>query len=904
MQNNMFNRLELNYTPLDLPTSSHTPYENREYYQLRGGASKLTGRSFDSNMEFNVSNFQMFETARDTTMYSLQSQLSSRNKSGFYNSNKFSTSLFSSDSKLIEIVKIIKNEDIDTLIKILPENINRIDSSGLSPLKIAIILSNISAVSLILYHQAFDEIKFQDLLNFTCEISTNDIIDELLKSKKFNVNYKDECGNTPLLIAVSNNKINTFTRLLEEPNIDVNCKDSLGNTPLIKCFYDKKTQMLYHLLGRDDTDINVKDKLGEDILKIAIKLSYNEMILQILDNHKFDLLSLKDLNNYFIDCITHYSIDKAVTDKLSLLVDINYQDSYNNTALHYTIFNSNVDKMESILRNPNVDLNLINISGMNCLMVACAKSSYDCLLRLLNKIKTLDNDKFLGILNQTNKNGENALFIALKNSHEALVILLLEYDIDVNIQDVKGYTPLIWTIVNKNYSLTKLLLNHPKIDINQTDFDDMTPLMHCLNGNITNFNRISGVSCNTFDMKIDTVVNLIFQIMKNPNLDINKKNQNGRTAFMECLLKAYNNEYNYKSVNASDPFCTPLMGNFPDCYGYSMTGSRDGYSDILSGNDSDSYFNVTIGNFLEREDVNLNIYDNEGKNILIYLIENGNMELFNEFYKYLESGRLDINSTNNEGQNCLIQIFFKLAGKPDSSDSGSKQVLEAVPLTNSTFIPGSSSFCTYKAEPNKVQSLSNMGTTIDSLSSSYSCYNPTTKVSPNKYLYFLRKLLELDCLDLDKQDIWGNSFIHYVCKSTNLATLRIIVDEYTSKKFQIDLNKQDSHGFTPVMLCYSKKFWDGVKLLGNLDMVDLLVKNKDGQTLFDLGKNQPSVLKNLLKEERYICNEKVEVEVEIEVEIGEKEKEKDEEFVQSSFNFNQSYDPSKVKFIEKKGWFS
>ena len=87
-------------------------------------------------------------------------------------------------------------------------------------------------------------------------------IKKLITWSPVNVNYQDNSGNSPLLLAVELWSRDCIEMLLEIPEINVNLGDNLMRTPLMKaCLTDIPT-LVEILLQHPNIDINKKDCFG------------------------------------------------------------------------------------------------------------------------------------------------------------------------------------------------------------------------------------------------------------------------------------------------------------------------------------------------------------------------------------------------------------------------------------------------------------------------------------------------------------------------------------------------------------------------------------------------------------------------------------------------------------------
>ena len=131
---------------------------------------------------------------------------------------------------------------------------------------------------------------------------------------------------------------------------------------------------------------------------------------------------------------------------------------------------------------------------------------------------------FAGIVNAVNSRGYTALARAVAHNNVQVVRLLLQHGADANIPNIHGRTAL-FKAVTKDVTIFRDLLNPiHKVDVNHRDHNGNSVLHH-----------LSSVS------HWDSSVGVKFEMLLARGVDINVKNNNGRTPFFFCrLTEMYN----------------------------------------------------------------------------------------------------------------------------------------------------------------------------------------------------------------------------------------------------------------------------------------------------------------------------------------------------------------------------
>ena len=138
-----------------------------------------------------------------------------------------------------------------------------------------------------------------------------------LIAKGADINYKDHCSYTPLMIACSANKFD-IVKLLLEYKADATLSDNLGfNALLLACFIQKLEIIRLLLENGADTSINAQGPYGWTALMHSAT-NNNINIVQLLLDYNADVL-IKD--NQGETVLDHYLLPEIRTLLQSYIVD-------------------------------------------------------------------------------------------------------------------------------------------------------------------------------------------------------------------------------------------------------------------------------------------------------------------------------------------------------------------------------------------------------------------------------------------------------------------------------------------------------------------------------------------------------------------------------------------------------
>ena len=282
----------------------------------------------------------------------------------------------------------------------------------------------------------------------------------LLIGKGVDINTKNRGGETLLHIAVEKGHLEIVRALLEK-NADINAKNQYGNTPLLAAIEKGHLEITRALLDKG-ADINIEDNHGKTALDLAKEKGHTGIV---------DVFREKELqgkkNEELFTAITKEDLE-AVKKAIESGADVNAIGGYGRTPLFVAARNGNLGIVRLLLEH-GADVNAANKYGRTPLYVASQGDNLEVVKELL---------KHGADVNAADKYGSTPLHIAASNGNLKVVRLLLEHGADVNAADKYGWTALR-SVVQNDYNkleLIKTLLECENINVNITDENGLTPL--------------------------------------------------------------------------------------------------------------------------------------------------------------------------------------------------------------------------------------------------------------------------------------------------------------------------------------------------------------------------------------------------------------------------------------------
>lgn len=153
-------------------------------------------------------------------------------------------------------------------------------------------------------------------------------------------------------------------------------------------------------------------------------------------------------------------------------------------------------------------------------------------------------------LDITNSSGETPLIEAIILNKKDIVKLLLDQDknkILLNKPDDSGHTPLMWAILENNYPIFKLLIDQEGIDINKTNHNQENALFLAVK--TRNNDMIKDILRKNVDNKLIHQRNIVQKTPLEQALLINSNNDNTDKLSDETIKLLINRKNKQTSTN-------------------------------------------------------------------------------------------------------------------------------------------------------------------------------------------------------------------------------------------------------------------------------------------------------------------------------------------------------------------
>ena len=169
------------------------------------------------------------------------------------------------------------------------------------------------------------------------------------------------------------------------------------------------------------------------------------------DESALDIMAIKQFPIEFINLLFNHP-----------KIDLNIKVGNTNRPLITNIYTniSNAEIVKQVILDPRIDINATDKYGISLLHEAATRISSQ------NLLETILTRKDLNVNIQTFRDKNTPLHSACAHGQYTNIMKLLTHpDINVNIQNKDGDTPLLWSIIFGNYECVRILLQDTRVDI-------------------------------------------------------------------------------------------------------------------------------------------------------------------------------------------------------------------------------------------------------------------------------------------------------------------------------------------------------------------------------------------------------------------------------------------------------
>ncbi len=265
--------------------------------------------------------------------------------------------------------------------------------------------------------------------------------------------------NRILFTLIKEHKWKDFLNYLKNnEDIDVNIRDNNNNYLIHFAIIFNHIDTVSMLISRGSR-LDIIDSDNRTILYTPIKYGYIKILNLLLHFNKINIgISLIDMVDKKGNIPLHYAINTKNIDVVKLLLkagsDVNIVNNKGYNALHTAILTKSI-KICKLILSTMIDINARINTGETALHLACTFQ--------LEKVVALLIKKNIYLNIQDYDHELSALHYTVNFNNVKLTSMLLDAGADPNLQDYLGNTCLHYAIIDANYNMVGVFLNHPNI---------------------------------------------------------------------------------------------------------------------------------------------------------------------------------------------------------------------------------------------------------------------------------------------------------------------------------------------------------------------------------------------------------------------------------------------------------
>ncbi|XP_048247424.1 ankyrin-3-like isoform X2 [Haliotis rufescens] len=459
---------------------------------------------------------------------------------------------------------------------------------------------------------------------------------DFLRGKRCNLSVVDELDNTVLHAACCGDSVYIVTYLLSNKIVDIERRDACGITPVMVAAMKGQTEV-FHVLVRNGCDLSVVDDHGDNILHNACYSDNVSIVKDILSR------KLVDINSKGYDGNTPLMVAaKEGNKKVFDLLVSNECDQFDvsdngGNILHAACLSNDAMLVKDILLRGVSDIESRVEDGATPVMLAAEKGHkevFDLLVSEGCNLEVLDNDgcnilhaacssdnvkivedilsRKIAHINSRTSDGLTAVMMAAANGQKKVYDLLARKGCDLSVVDAMGDNILHAACASDNVNFVNCILSRDLADIESRGENGLTSVMEAaVNGQRKVFDLLVKKGCD-LSVKDDQRNNILHAGSSGGNVKIVEY-------ILSCGYLMAHNMIHIDSKNETDQ--TPVM-----------TASMNGHKNVFQ--------------LLVNKGCNLSTVDDSGSNILHHACVGGNVQIVEYI---LLHNIADINSRDKNG---------------------------------------------------------------------------------------------------------------------------------------------------------------------------------------------------------------------------------------------------------------
>lgn len=390
------------------------------------------------------------------------------------------------------------------------------------------------------------------LANQNRRMEKNINLNQKNENENIDEDFIDDEDDEPFDIIRFNPSINEDSSILDD-FVDINSRSFSGWSPIRMAVRYGHLDAVRFLLSRRNIDVNVVTRAGVAPIHFACKYGDLEICHLLLERNNVDVnipTEEKMTPLHFAVLNGHVSIVRYLLSFKN--IDVNAKDSEGNTPLHFAIRYDMSSSASLLIGDDRTDINMKMSDDHSPLYNSVKYDRYSIFSDLVRKRDDLQIENLI-----ENENfPTSCLHKAAQDNHCKYISDLLEIrNVDPNVQDKNGLTPLHYACQNNSIECAQVLIRFPQTNVNALSFKDKIAPIHFAshNGN----QEIIYLLCSRDDLDVNcrtsgNLTALHLACMNNKcqsvaalairdDVDFNAVNEKGATALHMAVTKGFFN---------------------------------------------------------------------------------------------------------------------------------------------------------------------------------------------------------------------------------------------------------------------------------------------------------------------------------------------------------------------------
>ena len=326
--------------------------------------------------------------------------------------------------------------NFEKVVKFDPGIITKKDDEGLTPVHLAAISGNVTAMSLFLDTLPGDgggldtvDTCGHSAMHWATVCNATKCV-QMLCDQGANVNLQDKHGCTPLHYAAQANNVR-IVNILIGTGADDKIVDNLGRTPTMWSVCSGSLDS-FLVLSKMEDSLKIRDEQGLSPLHCASALGHTDIVSAIIEIDE-DAVNTEDSDGA---TPLFYAANHGRVDCVKILIkagaNVNHCDAFGRSSVLCGVVSGKCSVLSALVEaGANIDT-MTTKDGDTCLHVAVARNKTDQVTWIVRNHP--------GLLNRTNKHGVTPLHLAANLNSVKICKLLLGSGCQVNpVVSVNGY---------------------------------------------------------------------------------------------------------------------------------------------------------------------------------------------------------------------------------------------------------------------------------------------------------------------------------------------------------------------------------------------------------------------------------------------------------------------------------